>query len=59
MEEKSINRYRCFCRSMDNLSDAKGKDACDKFVLSGTVQMFNLSFDLSWKDNFLLFSVDG
>ena len=49
MEEKSINRYRSFCRSMDNLSDAKGKDACDKFVLSGTVQMFNLSFDLSWK----------
>ena len=49
MEEKFINRYRSFCRSLDNLSDAKGKDSGDKFVLSGTVQMFNLSFDLAWK----------
>ena len=49
MEEKSTNRYRSFCRSLDNLSDAKGKDSGDKFVLSGTVQMFNLSFDLAWK----------
>ena len=49
MEEKSINRYRSFCRSLDNLADAKGKDSSDKFVLSGTVQMFNLSFDLAWK----------
>lgn len=49
MEEKSINRYRSFCRSLNNLKEAKGKDANDKFILSGTVQMFNLSFDLSWK----------
>lgn len=49
MEEKFINRYRSFCRSLDNLADAKGKDSSDKFVLSGTVQMFNLSFDLAWK----------
>lgn len=49
MEEKSINRYRSFCRSLNNLTDAKGKDSSDKFVLSGTVQMFNLSFDLAWK----------
>lgn len=49
MEEKSINRYRSFCRSLNNLADAKGKDSSDKFVQSGTVQMFNLSFDLAWK----------
>lgn len=49
MQEKSINRYRSFCRSLQNLAEAKGKDASDKFVLSGTVQMFNLAFDLSWK----------
>ncbi len=49
MERKSINRYRSFCRSLDNLIEARGKDPADKFVLSGTVQMFNLSFDLSWK----------
>lgn len=49
MEGKSINRYRSYCRSLDNLADAKGKDMNDKFILSGTVQMFNLSFDLAWK----------
>lgn len=49
MEGKSINRYYSFCRCLNNLSDAKGKDANDKFILSGTVQMYNLSFDLSWK----------
>lgn len=49
MEGKSINRYRSFCKSLNNLKDAKGKNAEDKFIRSGTVQMFNLSFDLSWK----------
>ena len=49
MEGKSINRYHSYCRSLDNLADAKGRDRTDKFVLSGTVQMFNLSFDLAWK----------
>ena len=49
MEGKSINRYRSFCKSLDNLKDAKGKNPEDKFILSGTVQMFNLSFDLAWK----------
>ena len=49
MEGKSINRYHSYCRSLDNLADAKGRDRTDKFILSGTVQMFNLSFDLAWK----------
>ena len=49
MERKSINRYYSFCKSLDNLAEAKGKDPSDKFILSGTVQMFNLSFDLAWK----------
>lgn len=49
MDRKSINRYRSFCRSLSNLADAKGRDSKDKFILSGTAQMFNLSFDLSWK----------
>ena len=49
MEGKSINRYRSYCRSLDNLAVAKGKDMNDLFILSGTVQMFNLSFDLAWK----------
>ena len=49
MVGKSINRYHSYCRSLDNLADAKGRDRTDKFILSGTVQMFNLSFDLAWK----------
>ncbi len=49
MQEKSINRYRSYCRSLENLKDARGRDPQDKFVLSGTAQMFNLSFDLSGK----------
>ena len=49
MEGKSINRYHSYCRSLDNLADAKGRDRTDQFVLSGLVQMFNLSFDLAWK----------
>lgn len=49
MQKKSINRYRSFCRSLDNLRDARGRDADDKFILSGTVQMYNLAFDLAWK----------
>ena len=47
MEGEAINRYRSYCRSLDNLADAKGRDRTDKFILSGTVQMFNLSFDLA------------
>lgn len=49
MQKKSINRYCSFCKSLNNLSEAARRDASDKFVLSGTVQMFNLAFDLSWK----------
>ena len=49
MEGEAINRYRSYCRSLDNLEDAKGRDRTDKFILSGMVQMFNLSFDLAWK----------
>lgn len=49
MQKKSINRYHSLCKSLSNLADAKGRDQGDKFVLSGTAQMFNLSFDLSWK----------
>lgn len=49
MERKSINRYHSYCKSLDNLAEAKEKDSSDKFILSGTVQMFNLSFDLAWK----------
>ena len=26
MQEKSTNRYRSFCRSLENLKDARGRD---------------------------------
>lgn len=49
MERKSINRYRSFCRSLSNLAEAKGRDSKDKFILSGTAQMFNLMEDFMKK----------
>jgi nucleotidyltransferase substrate binding protein (TIGR01987 family) len=49
MELKSTNRYNSFCRSLQNLKQARGKNPEDMFVLSGTVQLYNLCFDLSWK----------
>jgi nucleotidyltransferase substrate binding protein (TIGR01987 family) len=49
MRKKFINRYQSFCNSLNNLAEAKGKNPDDIFILSGTVQMFNLAFDLSWE----------
>ena len=34
MERKSINRYHSYCKSLDNLAEAKEKDSSDKFILS-------------------------
>ncbi|MCD8105090.1 MAG: nucleotidyltransferase substrate binding protein [Lachnospiraceae bacterium] len=49
MEEKYINRYKSFCDSLGGLERARQRDPEDEFVLSGTVQKFNLTFDISWK----------
>ncbi len=49
MEEKFTNRYRSFCDSFDGLKQALFRDPADDFVLSGTIQKFNLTFDISWK----------
>lgn len=49
MASGSINRYRSFCSSLKALEEAKYRDASDSFVLSGTVQKFSLTFDISWK----------
>ncbi|MCD7737147.1 MAG: nucleotidyltransferase substrate binding protein [Lachnospiraceae bacterium] len=49
MEGKYINRYKSFCDSLSSLERAKMRDPEDDFVLSGTVQKYNLTFDLSWK----------
>ena len=49
MENKYINRYNSLCRSLDNLERSTVADPRAPFVLEGTAQMFNLTFDLSWK----------
>ena len=49
MESKFTNRYNSFCNCLNGLKEAQFRDSSDPFVLSGTVQKFNLSFDISWK----------
>lgn len=49
MENKFINRYRTFCKSLKNLEKSLGADPKADFVLEGTVLNFNLTFDISWK----------
>ena len=49
MAEKYINRYNSFCRSLNNLKKSKSADPAADFVLEGTIQNYNLTFDLAWK----------
>ena len=49
MENKFINRYNMFCRCLENLKKSQKADPEADFVLEGTVQNFNLAFDISWK----------
>ncbi len=49
MDVKSTNRYHSFCSSLEGLQKARLRDSKDEFVLSGTVQKYNLTFDISWK----------
>ena len=49
MASKFTNRYMSFCSSLDSLEKAKTRNPEDEFVLSGTVQKFSLTFDISWK----------
>ena len=49
MENKFINRYHTFCKSLSNLEKSKYADPKQEFVLEGTVLNFNLTFDISWK----------
>lgn len=49
MENKYINRYNTFCQSLKNLEKSRNADPKADFVLEGTVQNFNLTFDISWK----------
>lgn len=49
MEEKYINRYNSFCKSLNALNKSRFANPAADFVLEGTTQNFNLTFDLSWK----------
>lgn len=49
MENKSINRYHTFCRSLKNLGKSLHADIKADFVLEGTVLNYNLTFDIAWK----------
>lgn len=49
MENRFINRYRTFCRSLKNLEKSRHADPSADFVSEGTVLNFNLTFDISWK----------
>lgn len=49
MENKYINRYHTFCRSLKNLEKSRHADPKKDFVLEGTILNFNLTFDISWK----------
>lgn len=49
MENKYINRYHTFCRSLKNLEKSRYADPKADFVLEGTVLNFNLTFDIAWK----------
>lgn len=49
MENKFINRYNTFCKSLQNLEKSKTADPKAAFVLDGTVLNFSLTFDISWK----------
>lgn len=49
MENKYINRYHTFCKSLKNLEKSLNADPVADFVLEGTVLNFCLTFDISWK----------
>lgn len=49
MAEKYFNRFHSFCRSLSSLQKSKLADPKADFVLEGTIQNYNLTFDLSWK----------
>lgn len=49
MENRFINRYNTFCKSLQNLEKSRTADPKADFVLEGTVLNFSLTFDIAWK----------
>ena len=48
-KENLLTDTEAFAKAWKIWGEARERSPQDKFVLSGTAQMFNLSFDLSWK----------
>ena len=49
MEEKFMNRFLSFQKSLAALAEARQRDLSDSFVLSGTGAKFAITFELAWK----------
>ena len=49
MDEKFKRRFELFCNSLKALTEARGRDFSDSFVISGTGAKFAITFDLAWK----------
>ena len=49
MENRYINGYHTFCKSLKNLEKSKYANHKGDFVIEGTVLNFNLTFDIAWK----------
>ena len=49
MEKSYTKRFESFSKSLSNLELAKGQDVSNFLVLSGTIMVFNLTFDIAWK----------
>lgn len=47
MENKYVNRYNTFCKSLKKLEKSLNADPKADFVLEGTVLNYNLTFDIS------------
>ena len=49
MDEKFKRRFELFCNSLKALTEARGRDFSDSFVISGIGAKFAITFDLAWK----------
>lgn len=49
MENKFMNRYHTFCKSLKNMEKSLYANPEADFVLEGTVLNFSFTFDISWK----------
>ena len=49
MKDEFMNRYNIFCKCLKNLEKSRKADPEADFVREGTVQNFNLTFDIAWK----------